>query len=201
MQLIIARHGNNFDKGDRVLRMGKRTDLPLSQSGLAQASALATHLAAHYSAPATIYTSNLLRTKQTAAPIQTAYGGTISLIADSRFDEVDYGPDEGMPEEQVVARLGKETLEAWEKHAIVPDGWQINVVAIRQQWLAFSELLLQNGEDTIVVTSNGIARFSPVLVGLDANQITYPSKIGTGAFCRLLYENNAWAIHEWNIRP
>ncbi|HAO37083.1 MAG TPA: histidine phosphatase family protein, partial [Hyphomonas sp.] len=36
-RLIIVRHGNTFDKGDTVTRVGGRTDLPLSASGLAQA--------------------------------------------------------------------------------------------------------------------------------------------------------------------
>ena len=38
--IYIVRHGNTFDKGDVVTRVGARTDLPLSRSGFAQAEAL-----------------------------------------------------------------------------------------------------------------------------------------------------------------
>jgi len=44
-QLFIVRHGNTFDPGDTVTRVGARTDLPLSSSGRAQADALARHFA------------------------------------------------------------------------------------------------------------------------------------------------------------
>ncbi|MFZ4686424.1 MAG: histidine phosphatase family protein [Hyphomonadaceae bacterium] len=36
-RIFIVRHGNTFDKGDVVTRVGGRTDLPLSTSGSAQA--------------------------------------------------------------------------------------------------------------------------------------------------------------------
>ncbi|MEZ5892039.1 MAG: phosphoglycerate mutase family protein [Parvularculaceae bacterium] len=41
--LYILRHGNTFDKGDVVRRVGARTDMPLSVSGVMQATALAAH--------------------------------------------------------------------------------------------------------------------------------------------------------------
>ena len=41
--LIIARHGNTFDKGDIPTRVGARTDLPLVEKGRAQAKALVAH--------------------------------------------------------------------------------------------------------------------------------------------------------------
>lgn len=45
-RLIIVRHGNTFDKGDVVTRVGGRTDIPLSVSGRAQAESLAGHFSA-----------------------------------------------------------------------------------------------------------------------------------------------------------
>ena len=41
--IYIVRHGNTFDKGDTVTRVGARTDLDLSVSGQAQADALGTY--------------------------------------------------------------------------------------------------------------------------------------------------------------
>ena len=44
-RLFVVRHGNTFDTGDVVTRVGGRTDLPLSKSGKAQAEKLAAHFA------------------------------------------------------------------------------------------------------------------------------------------------------------
>ena len=38
-----------------------------------------------------------------------------------------YGPDEGKPETEVVARIGQKALDEWERAAIVPDGWLVCV--------------------------------------------------------------------------
>ena len=40
MLLLLARHGNTFDKGDKVVWVGARTDLPLTAKGREQARAL-----------------------------------------------------------------------------------------------------------------------------------------------------------------
>ena len=38
-RVYIVRHGNTFDRGDVILRVGGRTDIPLSTSGIDQAKA------------------------------------------------------------------------------------------------------------------------------------------------------------------
>jgi len=43
-RIVICRHGNTFDKGEIVTRVGARTDLPLSTSGRTQAKILAKEL-------------------------------------------------------------------------------------------------------------------------------------------------------------
>ena len=69
-RIIVCRHGNTFDKGDVVTRVGGRTDLPLSTSGKAQADALARHFADTPFQAA--YCSTLQRTRETAAAILSA---------------------------------------------------------------------------------------------------------------------------------
>ena len=72
--IYIVRHGNTFDKGDVVTRVGARTDLPLSSSGRAQAEKLAAHF--REVAPqgfSAAYCSPLQRTRQTAETILGAY--------------------------------------------------------------------------------------------------------------------------------
>ena len=66
-RIVICRHGNTFDKGDVVTRVGARTDLPLSSSGRAQAEILAAELSEYNFTHA--YCSPLMRTQQTAMAI------------------------------------------------------------------------------------------------------------------------------------
>jgi len=42
--MLIARHGNNFDPGQTAVRVGIRTNLPLSASGRQQAINLGNYL-------------------------------------------------------------------------------------------------------------------------------------------------------------
>ena len=44
MLLLLARHGNTFEKGDKVVWVGARTDIPLTAKGRDQAAALAAGL-------------------------------------------------------------------------------------------------------------------------------------------------------------
>ena len=39
MDILFARHGNTFGPGDKVVWVGRETDLPLVEKGLAQAEA------------------------------------------------------------------------------------------------------------------------------------------------------------------
>ena len=45
MLLLLARHGNTFNKGDKIVWVGARTDLPLTAKGREQALALGQALA------------------------------------------------------------------------------------------------------------------------------------------------------------
>ena len=53
--LIIARHGNTFGPGDTPTRVGARTDLPLVESGKAQAKALGLHFLENGLVPDVVY--------------------------------------------------------------------------------------------------------------------------------------------------
>ena len=43
-RILICRHGNTFDKGELVTRVGSRTDLKLSSSGIDQSKLLSKEL-------------------------------------------------------------------------------------------------------------------------------------------------------------
>lgn len=203
--LIIARHGNTFNKGDVVTRVG-RTDLPLVASGLEQGRKIGHYLSAEHKLPDMIFTSTLKRTMETAEQLQAAAGKHIPCVPLEIFSEIDYGPDENQPEDRVVARLGKEALEKWDKAAVVPPGWKVNPQAIIHNWQDFAADLLHHhaGKIILVVTSNGIARFAPCLTGDFAGfSEKYGIKIATGAVCLFENQGNApqWHCRGWNIKP
>ncbi|MGQ3891119.1 histidine phosphatase family protein [Legionella sp. CNM-4043-24] len=203
-RLIIARHGNTFAPGDVVRRVGC-TDLPLVESGLQQGFKLGCWLKENRLIPDYIVTSRLQRTIQTAEQAQRAMGTSLPMQPLAAFNEIDYGPDENQPEEDVIKRLGAEALKRWEEEAIIPDGWRISPQTIIQTWFDFAEQLKQNhaGQTVLVVTSNGIARFAPYLTGdFKAFATTHRIKIATGGVC--LFEgrqaDSSWECLEWNVK-
>src|SRR3990167_6198462 len=124
-RLLIARHGNTFEPGDIVTRVGI-TDLPLVDSGLIQGQKLGAYLKQNNLIPDMIFTSKLKRAIQTAEQAQNTMKTHLPLERLSIFNEIDYGPDENQPEENVIARVGKEALMAWETKAEVPNGWKVD---------------------------------------------------------------------------
>ncbi len=204
-RLLVARHGNTFAPGDIVRRVGT-TDLPLVDSGLNQGHMLGTHLKNNQLIPDVIFTSQLKRAIQTAEQAQSAMGINLPIETLAIFNEIDYGPDENQPEEHVVMRIGKEALSAWEAQAIVPDGWKVDPAALIKNWMDFSTHLRQEhaGKTCLVVTSNGIARFSPYLTGDFATfSSQYGIKITTGALCVFANKqpSELWHCLAWNVKP
>ncbi|KTD69345.1 phosphoglycerate mutase [Legionella steelei] len=204
-RLLIARHGNTFGPGDLVRRVGT-TDLPLVDSGLHQGRLLGMYLKNNQLIPDVIFSSKLKRAIQTAEQAQTTMGTNLPIETLAIFNEIDYGPDENQPEEQVVGRIGKEAINAWESQAIVPEGWKVDPAALIKNWLDFAMRIRQEyaGKTCLVVTSNGIARFSPYLTGDFATfSAQFGIKIATGAVC--VFEHSEpvaqWQCRAWNVKP
>ncbi|MBP9235325.1 MAG: histidine phosphatase family protein [Hyphomonadaceae bacterium] len=193
-RLYIVRHGNTFEKGDVVTRVGGRTDLPLSTSGRTQAEALAKHFAG--SAFVTARSGPLKRTRETARAILAAQPNAPELITDLFLREIDYGPDENRPEDVVIARIGREALEAWERNSIPPPGWRVDPAAIIGNWQeVFSDLTEEEG-DHLIVTSNGIARFALAA----ANAHRPDAKLPTGGYGVIELSPDPVVLH-WSLRP
>ena len=202
--LIIARHGNTFGPDETPLRVGARSDIPLVESGKQQAQKMGEWLKQHALIPRTIYTSELKRTFQTAELMVNEFNIEVPIIKDQRFNEIDYGPDEGKPEAEVINRIGEAAIQMWDDNAIVPNGWEVDPNIIIQNWLAFGGFIQEthNNQIILVVTSNGTARFSPYLLGqFEKFKAQYPIKISTGALCILQRAHNNWEVKRWNVRP
>jgi broad specificity phosphatase PhoE len=156
-KLLIARHGNTFDPGDTILRVGKHTDLPLSISGREQAERLGNYLHDNGIKVDAAFASFLKRTIETAKIALATAKNPIPIRQNHIFDEIDYGPDEGKPETEVIARLGSTALEAWDQDASVPNGWNVDPKQIIKNWHEFAAMLLHKlpEQTVLVVTSNG----------------------------------------------
>lgn len=196
--LLIARHGNTFGPNDIPTRVGARTDLPLVDSGKEQARKLGRYLKEKNIIPDLILTSQLKRTKEMAEIIKAEIGAPIETHPLAIFNEIDYGPDENKTEEDVIARIGKDAIEKWDRDAIVPDGWLAEPDQIRRNWQNFANEL-EEGGTTLVITSNGIARFAPAIA--QNPEAATSLKISTGALCHLERNQAEWLIKEWNVKP
>lgn len=199
--LLIARHGNTFNKGETPTRVGARTDLSLVETGREQARKLGLHLRENDLVPHLILTSQLKRTKEMAEIIIDELGLAVETHPLAIFNEIDYGPDENQTEDKVLARLGEDALRKWDEDAIVPDGWLVDPEAIARNWINFANEL-EVGTTTLVITSNGIARFAPHITGnFETFALNQSIKISTGALCVLEREAQDWVIKDWNIKP
>ena len=202
--LIVARHGNTFEPGETPRRVGARTDLPLTAKGAEHGRNLGLYLKKINLTPDAVYCSQLKRTIQTAN--EAIVAADINLLPQplALFNEINYGPDENKPEDQVIARVGENALADWEEKAIMPPGWSPDVKTIRKNWDEFSHHILLNHQDKIIlaVTSNGIARFALGLSGDFVGECArHGLKLATGAFGVLEHDRKNWSVQSWNTRP
>ena len=202
--ILIARHGNTFSTGQTVVRVGVNSDLPLSSSGQQQAERLGQYLKHNNIKPTIVFTSNLKRTKETATIALLTASLDIPVVSLSMFDEIDYGPDEGKTNDQVIARIGSKALQNWEDFAIPPNGWLIDKEQIINNWRNFAKQVIDqfNMQKVLVITSNGIARFAPYITE-DFLSFTkrFEIKLATGAIGSLSYKDKSWKIDFWNEAP
>jgi len=201
-RLIIARHGNTFNEGETPRRVGIGTDLPLSASGEEQALALGRHLKDNNILPDAVFCSHLMRTRQTAALAMAETGQDMFIQAEGFFNEIDYGPDQIKTEDEVIARIGKDAIAAWDGDGTVPPGWNFDPTAIIEGWRDFASRVAASypGCTILAVTSNGIARFAPYLTGdFESFRKKHDIKLKTGAFG--IVTGTPWTIETWNKRP
>ncbi len=197
--LIIARHGNTFNPDQTPTRVGARTDLPLTEGGEGQALRLGHRLKSEHLIPDVVYTSTLRRTIDTARLACVAMMCPATNTSLPFLNEIDYGPDENKPEDEVKARLGDMALKRWDELGEMPHEWSPRPNIITGSWQYFldkcqTELM---GKTSLVVTSNGIARFA---LKCAENGDAYPLKLSTGAYGILKFTDK-WSVTDWNIKP
>ncbi len=201
-QILFARHGNTFGPGDKVMWVGRATDLPLVERGLEQAHAAAAALARLDLRPSLVVSASLRRTRGFAEIVCRDLGVAEHRI-DGRLDEIDYGAWEGLSSDEIAALPGGAAAqEAWQKRDAWPEGagWG----STRQDILAGLGGVLADlaagagGERPLVVSSNGILRFAP---GLLSAPTSGPLQLKTGALGCVDRGDDGWSVRFWGMVP
>ena len=203
VQLVLARHGNTFAPGDKVVWVGARSDLPLVEKGLQQAAAVAAGLAAAGLAPSRLYAGPLKRTRETASIVASAFGlGDAACIISEDLREIDYGRWEARSNDEIRAEVGNAAIDDWQQRSIWPEGfgWQPGEAAVLAGWNRLIERIrTENAADAVVlvVSSNGIFRLVAKALGLPAAA----AKMGTGTIARLRLDADSLTVVDWNLDP
>lgn len=222
-RLIVMRHGNTFLPDQKPTRVGRRTDLPLVEEH--RGRAIGKYLLAKGLSPDKAYAAPLKRTMQTLQLALDEMELNLDIIPEESFLEIDYGVDENKTEDEVLARLGrrymfmdndivcdskvellecgKAILNLWDRSAVVPFGWTVDVQSIINSWHSFAAAIEDN-TTSIICTSNGIIRFAPYILGAEGYENfcnSHEIKVATGSISIFDFENDKWRCSEWNVKP
>lgn len=145
---ILLRHGQTPMSVQK--RYAGRTDVPLTDVGVQQAAAAAKRLAS--AGLATIVTSPLLRTAQTAQTVAAVTG--VPVVTEDGFRETDFGAWEGLTFAEVRERWPTE-LAAWlaDPEAAPPGGESFTDVNTRVT-AALDRVLADRAGQTVLVVSH-----------------------------------------------
>ncbi len=206
MRLILARHGNTFNPGDKITWVGSSNDLPLVERGIEQAESVGdalkgTHLAAAYCAP-------LLRTKEFAEIAVKRSGNNIACIVDTCLTELDYGEWSGLSDAEITDKFGEQCLKDWMNSSVWPKqcGWTSDQDTVRKQVEQFvSEIIKKYPDDSnvLVVSSNGRLRYFLHLVAgeFDKRVTDKTFKVATGRVCVLETDGKIFELKLWDEKP
>ncbi len=207
MDLIFARHGNTFGPGDKVVWVGRETDLPLVERGEEQAREAAEALRAAGLTPTSIRSATLKRTRGFAGIIHAALCPDAPLAQDSRLDEIDYGAWAGLSAEEIAALPGGAAMaEAWQKADVWPQhaGWrstQAEILGAVRSFLDEALVATNSGDERrLFVSSNGTLRFVPHLLGIAEPGVSYQMKTGHLGLIRRMPDGRLRLVC-WNTKP
>lgn len=200
--LLLVRHGNTFNAGDKVVWCGARTDLPLTEAGEAQARALGERLRGlGVGALAGFLCGPLKRTKRAAELIAECAGWARAAVETEALREIDYGAWEALSTEEIEALDGGDALTAWNKSAVWPKavGWTPLPEEILHHAGEMMAAAAVRGGLSVVVTSNGILRFFGLQVAAEKRPAAL--KVATGHVCVLVHGVSGWEVRQWNVAP
>jgi broad specificity phosphatase PhoE len=150
--LILVRHGQT--EWNRVERFRGRADVPLNETGMAQAEATGKRVAAAWQ-PAAVYSSPLSRAVKTAEAIAKHFD--LPVQVHPGLADIDYGEWQGMTPPEARLRW-PEAVDAWynQPHlARIPGGESLDELRSRAMAMV-SELSTRHDGQTIVMLGHTV---------------------------------------------
>jgi len=155
MRLLLVRHGETVWNVEH--RYQGQSDTALNDAGRSQAAALGRRLADV--AIDAAYSSDLRRSWDTAQAIRAARmngSSALSLQADPRLRELQFGAWEGLTRDEIAARHA-DSLRAWQSGSLdaqLPGGESVRSAAGRIR-AALDEITRRHADQTVLIVSHG----------------------------------------------
>jgi broad specificity phosphatase PhoE len=152
MCIVLVRHGQT--EWNRVERFRGRADVPLNETGLAQAEATGRRVASEYK-PISVYSSPLSRAVKTAEAIAKHF--SLPVQVHPGIADIDYGRWQGLTPDEVKGRW-PEILHAWYNAphtARIPGGETLDDLRMRGM-TAVNELAAHHAGQTIVLVGHTV---------------------------------------------
>ncbi len=149
---VLVRHGQT--EWNRVERFRGRADVPLNETGMAQARATGERVAAEWK-PIAVYSSPLSRAVRTAEAVAERFG--LQVQARPNLADIDYGEWQGLTPDEARARWPQE-VEAWysaPQDARIPGGESLAALRARAMTEVMELGKLHQG-DTIVLAGHTV---------------------------------------------
>lgn len=151
-RIILVRHGRT--EWNRVERFRGRADVPLDDTGLAQAEAAGNRISADWAVTA-VYSSPLQRAVRTAQAIARHYG--LPVLTHPGLIDIDYGQWQGLTPDE-ASQQWPEMVEAWYRapQAVrIPGGESLDDLRLRGM-AAVNELAARHAGQTIVLVGHTV---------------------------------------------
>lgn len=151
-RILLVRHGQT--EWNRIERFRGRADIPLNETGLAQAEATGKRVASEWQ-PVAVYTSPLSRSVKTAESIAKHYDLKVQIHPG--LADIDYGEWQGLSPEEAGQRWPEE-IDAWYNRphlARIPGGETLSDLRARAMQ-AVNELAARHAGKTIVLVGHTV---------------------------------------------
>lgn len=187
-KIFLIRHGQT--EANNILRFQGHTDNTLNELGLQQAEKLGRHLSEMDIKK--IYTSDLTRTLQTAAPAAKACGLTIEKVP--ALKEISFGKWEGLTQTEIKAKW-PETIDNFFKHPASTqiEGGESFAQVQERAWQAFQKIVAEQEDNTsiAIVSHGGIVRtLICSMLELNLDRMWSICVDNVGVCCILEWENS-----------
>lgn len=151
-RIILVRHGQT--EWNRIERFRGRADVPLNETGLAQAEAAGERVAQTWQ-PVAVYTSPLSRSVKTAQAIAKHFNLPVQIHPG--LADIDYGEWQGLTPEEAGQRWPGQ-IDAWYQHpeqAQIPGGETL--ADLRQRAMkTVTDLVKKHTGETIVLVGHTV---------------------------------------------